>query len=386
METKPISILVIDADSASRNYLAVMLTKSGYTVLTASLGREGLISAWRDHPQIIILDSVLPDLPALELVERLRQDHRTSRVFLVALSSHENQQEMTAMLGAGCSEYLVKSSQTVQKLQSLLQGFVEGKEPVQIRRGRLVVFLSAKGGTGTSSLCANIAMCLGSEKPDQRVAVMDLVLPIGSIAKIVGYEDRLNLVSAAMQGPEYLTSTYFKQNLPRIPGWDFHLLAGATDPESANKLSGEQINIILKAVIESYDYIFVDLGRALSRISVPIIQQAEVIALVLTTDLATADLTRTVFEYLKSQSVDPQRIYAIQNRAVGLEGLTKSEIEKMLGLAVSVTMPYTSDNFTVANNRHEPMTSRFPNNSFSLLLKQAARQMLEMDKYRARAG
>ena len=68
METHLISVLVIDADAASRNYLAVMLGKSGYSVLTAAMGREGLISAWRDQPRIIILDPALPDLSGLELV------------------------------------------------------------------------------------------------------------------------------------------------------------------------------------------------------------------------------------------------------------------------------------------------------------------------------
>ena len=80
METPPISILVIDADSVSRNYLAAMLGKGGYTVLSAAVGREGLISAWRDQPGIIIFDAALPDLSGLDLVTRLRQDRRTSTV------------------------------------------------------------------------------------------------------------------------------------------------------------------------------------------------------------------------------------------------------------------------------------------------------------------
>ena len=200
METKSISILVIDGDSASRNYLAAMLGKSGYTVLLASLGREGLILAWRDKPDIIILDPVLPDLTGLELVTRLRQDRRTSKVPCVALSSREDSQEMTALLAAGCNEYLVKSSQAPQKLLELLPRLLNIVQTPE-KQGKLIVFLSAKGGTGTSSLCANIATCLASAKTDNKVAVMDLVLPIGSIAHIVGYERRLNLVTAAMQKP-----------------------------------------------------------------------------------------------------------------------------------------------------------------------------------------
>ncbi len=368
----------------SRNFLAAMLGKNGYTVLSASLGREGLISAWRDQPKVIILDPVLPDLTGLELVTRLRQDRRTSNVTIVALSSRDDPQEISTLLKAGCSEYLVKSSQTIHTLMELLPRVADGEKLAPKKQGRLFVFLSAKGGTGTSSLCANIAMCVASQETDQKVAVVDLVLPIGSIAQIVGYEERLNLTATAMQSPDQITSAFFRDNLPRVPGWHFHLMAGAPEPESANSLSGDRIGEILKAILEIYDIVFVDLGRSLSRISIPIIQKADIIAMILSTDLATADLTRTVLEYLKAKGVDPQHFYLIQNRAVGLEGLTKMELEKMLGLSIAITMPYMGDSLTVANNRHEPLASRLHNDSITLLLKQVATQLVEMDKQRNR--
>ena len=291
MDTKPISILVIDGDAASRNYLAVMLQKSNYTVLTASLAREGLISAWKDQPDIIILDPGLPDLSGLELLNRLRQDRRTSIVPCVALSSLQDAQDKSALLSAGCNEYMTKSSQALPHLLELIPRLLQAKSAPPNKRGILVAFLSSKGGTGTSSLCVNIAMCLGSEKIETRVAVMDLVLPIGSIADIVGADSSLNLVTVATQDPAQTTSTYFKNNLPRVPNWYFHLLAGSPDPDSANHLAVDQLDAILNAVLESYDYILVDMGRALSRISLPIIQKADVVVLIVGTDLSSAILT-----------------------------------------------------------------------------------------------
>jgi pilus assembly protein CpaE len=378
METKPISILVIDGDPVSRNYLTVMLHKSGYTVLSASLGREGLISAWKDQPDIIILDPLLPDLPGLELVNRLRQDRRTSMVPCVALSSREDSQDMNALLSAGCNEYITKSSEALQRLLELIPRLLKGESTSPSKRGILIAFLSAKGGTGTSSLCANIAMCLGSEKSENRVAVMDLVLPIGSIASIVGYNDRLNLVTAAMEDPAKTTAAFFKDHLPRVSNWYFHLLAGSPDPESANQLVVDHLDGILNAILKSHDYILVDMGRTLSRISLPIIKIADVIVLIVGTDLSTAILTQTVWEYLKNQGIDPRRLYPLQNRAVGLEGMSKTEFEQMTGLQIRLTMPYMSGNFTIANNRHEPVITKFPDDSSALTIKQAALQIAEL--------
>jgi pilus assembly protein CpaE len=381
MDIKPISILVIDGDVASRNYLAVMLHKSGYAVLLASLGREGLISAWRDQPDVIVLDPEISDVPGLEMVTRLRQDRRTSKVPLVALSSRQDSQDMNALITAGCNDYLTKSSQALPHLLELIPRLLRGDSTIPGKRGNLVVFLSAKGGTGTSSLCANIAMCLGSEKTDARVAVMDLVLPIGSIADIVGYSAHLNLVTVAKEGPTQTSPAYFKDNLPWVPNWYFHLLAGSPDPESANQLAVDRLDGILNSIIETYDYILVDLGRALSRISLPIIQMADVVVLVIGTDLSTAILTHTVWEYLKTQRIDPMRLYPLQNRAVGLEGLTKTELEQITGLQIRLTLPYMSSNFTVANNRHEPVIAKFPNDSSTFTLKLAANQIAELGQH-----
>ena len=378
MDIQPISILVIDGDAASRNYLTDMLHKSSFTVLSVALGREGLISAWKDLPDIIILDPVLPDLPGQELVTRLRQDRRTAKVPCIALSSRRDSSDMNALLSAGCNDYMAKSSQALPRLLELIPRLLRGESTAAKKRGMLVAFLSAKGGTGTSSLCANIAMCLGSEKIEARVAVMDLVLPIGSIADIVGYTDRLNLLTVMMQNPAETTSDFFKDNLPRVPSWYFHLLAGSTDPDSAGQLDANRLEGILNSIMESHDYILVDIGRTLSRISMPIIQMADVVVLIVGTDLSTAVLTRTVWEYLKTQGIDPRRLYTLQNRSVGLEGLSKTELEQMTGLQIRLTLPYMSGNFTLANNRHEPVVTKFPYDSSSFTLKQAAIQIAEL--------
>ena len=380
MEPKSVSILIIDGDAASRNYLAVMLGKSGYAVHTASLGREGLISAWKDQPTVILLDPVLPDMSGLDLVTRLRQDRRTAVVPCVALSSREDPQEMSALLAAGCNDYMAKSSDALARLLELLPRLVRA-DSASKKRGLQVTFLSAKGGMGTSSLCANLAMCLASSHLDKRVALLDLILPLGSIAGIVGYQGSLNLLAAAAEVPARITAAYFRENLPRIPDWYFHLLAGSTDPEAGNRLTRDRVEAILGALLESHDFVLLDIGRSLSPITLPIIQRANVVVLVLGTDLAAASLTQTVWNYLKDQGVNPQRLYVLQNRVIETEGMTKNEVEQMIGLPVRLTMPYMGGNFTLANSRHEPLVTKYPGDAAALTLQEAARAIAELAEH-----
>jgi pilus assembly protein CpaE len=374
----PLTLIVIDADEANRNFLAQLLHKKNYQVKQASTGEEGLRMVTEATPNMVIFDTNLPDLRAMELIERLQRNPAIADVPCVVLTSHSDPEEMQAFLQAGCAEYYVKSGMVMMTLVDAIPRLLsEGRRLRKRRdRGYLLVFLSAKGGTGTSSLCANIAMNMAAHLSQARVAVADLVLPMGTIAPLVGVpEPEFNLVTVAGQPEEKINAEYFVSQLLVPPHWLFHLLPGAPDPETSLNLNVSHIPNIVSELQKAYDYVLVDLGRSLSRISLPIIQAADLVVLILSTDLSTVNQTKKLWHYLRRQGIQPGQIYPILNRAVGLEGLTKAETEKTLELGINLTMPYLMGNFTLANNQNTPISVKFPTDTATMILKQAALEM-----------
>ncbi|HEY3476778.1 MAG TPA: response regulator, partial [Anaerolineales bacterium] len=345
------SILIVDDHPASRVFLANHLKAKQFKILEAPTGKEGLIVAWRDEPDLVLFDPTLADIPDKDFIQKLRKDPRTSRASLIALSSDASSARREACLSAGVDEYLVKSAQAIPALEQILtrifrvEDSTEPESKGSEKTGVLIVFLSAKGGTGTSSLCANLAMIIQQSQPDARVVVADLVLPIGSIGPIVGQEGPLNLVTVAELPAGQTTADYFYQNLPRPDLWQFQVLTGSPDPQHGNSIKGERINQIVDVLRSAYDFIILDVGRSLSRISLPFIQNADRIVLIVSTDQSTVKLTKTVYDYLQTQGVNSQKIYAILNRALGLEGLTKAQAEEIIGLPIKTTVPYMAGNF-----------------------------------------
>jgi pilus assembly protein CpaE len=209
-----------------------------------------------------------------------------------------------------------------------------------------------------------------------KVVLLDLVLPMGSIAQIVGHTDEgFNLITVSNQSKEEITPDYLSEKCEAIHQWLFSLLPGSPDPATAGKLDIGKIPSVIAALRKKYDYVLVDVGRALSKISLPIIEEADLITLVLGTDQSTVTLTRKLWEYLSEQGVASEKIFAILNRAVGLEGLTKMEAEKILGIEIKLMVPYMMGNFTLANNQHVPILTKFPMDTASMVLKQAALEM-----------
>lgn len=377
---EPITVLIIDPDEANRNFLSQMVTKKGYTVIHASLGREGARIAGTDLPSLIVFEPSLPDLTLRDFLAELSQNPRTANIPCVALSSHSNMEEMQVCLQAGCVEYYVKSGMVMLNMVDAIPKLVLSGKSVGAKNknqeGLLIVFLSAKGGTGTSSLCANIGMSIAHHIQSASVAMVDLVLPMGSLAPIVGNEDdAINLIIASQKEESALTPEYFDKELYLEPDWGFTLLSGSTDPAMAAELDVAKIPTIISTLRKKHDYLFVDIGRSLSRITVPIIEAADLVVLVLSTDLSTADLTKKLWAYLRDLGVSQNKVFAILNRAVGLEGLSKSDAENMLGLKINLMMPYLMGNFTLANNQHLPLIRKFPTDTASMVLKDAALAM-----------
>lgn len=377
-------ILVVDSDAASRNFVSNALSQQKYTVLPIGSGKEGLALAWRDYPDLIVIEPVLPDMSGEELAGKLRQDPRSRSIPLLALSMDNRPARLKSCLVAGFDEYLVKSGQVVPALleavERLLGSAAEEAAPIAVRNGLSFVFISAKGGIGTSSICANLAMNIGQNHPDALVALADLVLPIGSIASILGHEGRDNLVTIADLAPGQTPAHLLRNHLAPVEPWHLHLLPGSPDPESASSLQVDHIGGIVEQLKVAFDYVILDVGRSLSKFTLPLIQQADLVVLVVGADLSSTTINKTLLAYLHSKGVENRSIYPILNRAVGLEGLTRAEAEKALGVEIKTSIPYLPY-LTLANNLHQPFSLKFPNDTAALVFRDIAGQMVGMAQH-----
>jgi MinD-like ATPase involved in chromosome partitioning or flagellar assembly/CheY-like chemotaxis protein len=380
----PRKILYIDYDAASRRFVADALTQQGYAVDTAASGMDGLLAAARDRPDLILVDPVLIDLPGEQLAARLRADPRTNRLPIVALSGDPGPARMQACMQAGFSDFLAKSPAVMPAVLQTIAVLLPAAAPESNKGASLVTFLSAKGGTGTSTVCANIANTLAEYRPDARVAVVDLVLPIGSIAGIVGYSGDPNIVTLSQMPAAKTTAEGLRRQLPTLKTWGFQLLAGSPDPKAGSELRADRVGEIVAALQDECDFVLLDLGRSLSRISIPLIERSDLVVVIVNADAAAAGLSNVVWEHLQEMGVQDSSVYAIMNRSAGQEGLTKVDAEKVIGLPLRAAIPHEADNFSLAITHHEPYCHRFPGDTISLMFKQIAMEIVnQLERQRA---
>lgn len=98
-------ILVIDDEKAIRRLLKINLEAEAHTFLEAENGKEGLIAASTQRPEIIILDLGLPDMDGLAVLQQLRE---WSTIPVIVLTVRDSDADKVALLDAGADDYLTK--------------------------------------------------------------------------------------------------------------------------------------------------------------------------------------------------------------------------------------------------------------------------------------
>ena len=103
LQIKRKRVLVVDDDTKILRFVGMSLSLAGYEVITAAGGEEALKIVQTNHPDIMLLDILMPGVDGLEVLQRLRQ---TSKVPVIAFSAHATAADEARRLGA--NDFLAK--------------------------------------------------------------------------------------------------------------------------------------------------------------------------------------------------------------------------------------------------------------------------------------
>jgi Flp pilus assembly CpaE family ATPase len=371
------TILVIDHDQATKTWLKYFLSKNGYIVRTAASGKIGLQNIADHHPDLIIIDPKLPDIDGGVIIKTINQDSGLKLIPIIVFSDLYDTQEISRYFEMGIADFVCKKPGIEKEiLGKCVTSLIRSRSTTgPLPSGKLISFFSAKGGNGTSTLCLNLAHSIAKQVAPKSVLVIDLVLPLGSLAIMVGIQAGNSIAQLSTErAPE--DTQKLKEYLLPVDNWNISILPGSCSPDDGQKLNPNHITPILDSLLLAFDYVIIDLGKTLSRISIPVLKNSDVISIILGADLVTTELTQTSIKYLKEVGVDSNQMFPILNRAVGLEGLTKGEIEDRIDLEIKRTIPYARERFTIATNQSKPYSIQFPNETISMELDNLAELLI----------
>ena len=123
-------ILIVDDVATNRIVMKVRLTAAGYTPLLASDGAGGLKLALTEAPDLILMELTLPDMPGLQLLERLRAEPALRHVPMVICSPLIDPKACCAAFRAGADDFLQKPLDD-QSLLARIRSFMRARDEVE---------------------------------------------------------------------------------------------------------------------------------------------------------------------------------------------------------------------------------------------------------------
>ena len=126
----PLKILVVDDDLGTRLSIGDYLELSGYKVLTANDGEEGLLMVNKHHPDLIVTDIIMPHMNGYELVRHVRQQARFRLLPVILLTARTKTQERILGYQSGCDLYLPKPFE-LEELAAAIGNLLERSRIIQ---------------------------------------------------------------------------------------------------------------------------------------------------------------------------------------------------------------------------------------------------------------
>jgi DNA-binding response OmpR family regulator len=153
-------ILIVDDDPDTVKFINIMLSRLGYSVVAATSGMEALEKVQVEHPDLIILDVMMPGMDGYEVSRNLRRNPKTATTPILMFTAKTTIEDKLAGYDAGVNLYLTKPIHPID-LQANIRNLLAqkfSKVEVASDRGYVVGILSATGGAGVSTVALNLAI------------------------------------------------------------------------------------------------------------------------------------------------------------------------------------------------------------------------------------
>ena len=128
MRKRITKILLVDDDPDILEIVSYNLVQEGFEIFTASNGKEAILKAIKEVPDLIIMDVMMPEMDGMEACENIRKIPELSNVIITFLTARSEDYSQVAGFDAGADDYItkpIKQKLLVSKVKALLRRLKE---------------------------------------------------------------------------------------------------------------------------------------------------------------------------------------------------------------------------------------------------------------------
>jgi pilus assembly protein CpaE len=376
-----VRVLVVHPEESTRQSIEETLRRlaedSAVTVYHARSAAQGLAVAERFEPHYVLLDLSEERGLALDVAQELRRQRRNVIGLYNPLLVSGGQAEgfFRQAARAGVADFVPLPAGEAE-LQAALESSSLGRHeaPAGPGEGRLVSFLSPKGGVGTTTLAVSSALVLaGSGQVNGGVALCDASVPFGTASALLGMAPDRDLADLVKDLDDLSALAPYLTDDART---GLAVLAGPRSPYEAERLTPEALSRVLLKLRGRYARVVVDTPPTLDLLTLAAMDLSETLYVVTEAVAPTVLITQRFLGLLEDQGFGADRVRVVLNRYdPGAGNLEDVVVAEQLGRAIDHVIPFDR-NVQVGANRGEPEVAAHPKSKFSQAVGGLAEEVL----------
>jgi pilus assembly protein CpaE len=364
--------ILVEADTTTAGVLVTALP-AGSQVVARAEDVDAMLNARGDSA--VVLGPTVDMRAAGSVADRVRATHPATTVILIRheLESEVFAQAMQVGIGAvvaaddpvALGAALGRARNTWEAING--PAAHDGVD----RNGRVFTVFSPKGGVGKTTMAVNLGLALSLA--GSRVCVLDLDLAFGDVAITLQLIPEHTIAEAV--DSEHDLDFSMIQTLLTTHASGLTILAAPTHPEGRDRISASLVRRVIQTLRHNFDYLVIDTPPGFDDQVLGAFDETDECIMVATLDVPTIKNTKVAIETLDLLHLVPSNRHLILNRADEEVGLAKVNVEEILGMKVSVSLPSAT---AVANatNHGQPIVLSKPEHPVSKAINALAQEVV----------
>ena len=347
-------ILVVDDEPDSLKLFGYSLHRQGYEVLVAQNGSEALKIINKQKPDLVILDIMMPVMDGYEVCRRIRANPETEHLPVIMLTAKSEMQDKLTGFEAGADDYISKPVTLAELFarvkatlaRSRLSGAVSASGAVKTK---VIGFLGAKGGVGTSTLAVNTAIALTQQ--NLSVVLAELRPWGGTACEMLKLPSQHNLGTLLSEDAQELTPETVQNAL--VSHYSGLSVLSAPQVSTQDEIKQEMDPVKIEAVLTGLrgfaDCLVLDLGTGLTASTILALRHCSRTVLVSELCPLSLRMSRTTLTALSGYSRTGTHVHVVvNNRSRTNVTMSPAEMEDLVGQPIlAIILPISELLFRV---------------------------------------
>jgi DNA-binding response OmpR family regulator len=349
-------ILIIDDDLDTLKLVGLMLEREGFEIIVASNGVQGLAKAASEHPDLILLDVMMPEVDGYEVARRLQADPQLDPIPVIMFTAKSMIDDKVKGFEVGVDDYLTKPTHPAElsaHVKAILARVAQAV-PYPADQGKVIGFLGVRGGMGTSTLALNIGVAL--HQAGQTVIIAEMNPGRGSMALELGFEDFTGISNILTQPEKEIHLKSVEAALENHTSGVRLLLSSHRPAEMDLQDSLHKMVPVIGNLSSLADVVVLDFGSAAPSSILPILETCDLIVLVMEPIFPSTAFGLALVEDLEKRGIDRKKLnLALITRMRTSIQIPWREIEAQMGIDFLGMLPPAADMAHQASRSTKPL-------------------------------